>query len=73
MLQILVSNQPISLGGYFTTPIISLDIQLLYPMQIHSHQTPQLKQWLNSIIDNLDCEYVSYQNVLIPSSELRRF
>jgi hypothetical protein len=32
-----------------------------------------LKAWLNSIIDRLDTDYVSYNNVLIPTNELGKF
>jgi len=61
------------LGAPLPTEIFSLDIQLLMPMQIQPTQSPLIKQWLNQIIDKLNCEYVSYNKILIPVNELKKF
>lgn len=71
---ILVNGHRIPVGGVFPTPIHTLSVTTMgLPIGIHPEQSAQLKAWLNSIIEALDCDYVEYQNTLIPSSEVRRF
>lgn len=70
---IAINGQPYQLGQPPPTKITHLDIAIRMPMQVPSDQTPHIKAWLNSVIDNLDCDYVTYNGTLIPASELTKF
>lgn len=70
---ILVNGVPTDLGGYLPASIYHFAVQLYMPVQLPIEQSAALKQWLNTIIDRLDCDYVEYQGVLIPRDELRKF
>jgi len=72
-LLISINGMSTQLGASLPNEIFSLDIQLLMPMQIQPTQSPLIKQWLNQIIDKLNCEYVSYNKILIPINELKKF
>lgn len=70
---IIINNQPYQLGQPPPTQITHLDITIHMPIQIPSNQTPHIKAWLNLIIERLDCDYVTYNGTLIPTSELTKF
>lgn len=70
---ILINGVPTDLGGYLPASIQHFAVQVYFPVQLPVEQSAQLKQWLNSIIDRLDCDYVEFQNALIPTSDLKRF
>lgn len=75
MLQFIYLNGiPVQLGSPLPTTITSLQIQMP-PMLISfpSEQVPALKEWLNSIVDHLDCDYFSYNGVLISTNEITKF
>lgn len=72
-LQIQINGMAIQLGAPLPSKIHHLSIQLLFPIQLPIEQSSLVKQWLNQIIDNLDCEYISYNNILIPSKDLKKF
>lgn len=71
---ILVANgHPLQLGGNLPDRISSLFVLIPYGVAVPTAQTPMLKQWLNSLIDRLDCEYVTVEDSLVLSSDLRGF
>lgn len=70
---ILINGVPTDLGGYLPSSIQHFAVQVYFPVQLPVEQSAQLKHWLNSIIDRLDCDYVDFQNTLIPTSELTKF
>ncbi len=41
--------------------------------QVDPAQTTFIKAWFNDIVDRLDTEYVTYNETLIKSTELRKF
>lgn len=71
--QIIINGHQAELGGYLPQLIYSLDIKLLANVQIHQQQATLLKAWLNRLVDALKAEYVTYNNTLVKSSELRKF
>ena len=42
-------------------------------VKFSKEQTPHVKAWFNDIIERLDTDYVSFNGVLIPSSDLNKF
>ena len=70
---ITINGQPYQLGQPPPTQITHLDITIRMPMQVPSNQIPHIKAWLNSIIDHLACDYVTYNDALIPATELTSF
>ena len=72
-LQIQINGMAIQLGAPLPSSIHHFEVTLYMPIQLPKEQAVQLKSWLNQIIDKLDCEYVSYNNVLIPANELKKF
>jgi len=72
-LLIIINGQHTQIGGYLPTSIHSFSVTLHFPMQIPTEQVPRVKQWLNTIMERLSTDYVSYNDTIIPSSELNRF
>ncbi len=70
---IYLNGIPVPLGSSLPSIITSLQIHVPPIISFPSEQVPQLKQWLNSIVDRLDCDYFSYNGVLIPTDEITKF
>jgi hypothetical protein len=69
-----INGIPMQLGSPLPVTIQSFIISMPpMPVQFPSDQVPQLKQWLNSIIDRLTCSHFTYNNVLIPIEDLIKF
>ncbi len=65
---------PVQLGAPLPFAITCLQIQMPFmPISFPSEQVPALKTWLNSIVDCLDCDYFTYNGVLIPTDEITKF
>ena len=71
--QILVNNTPIQLGAQLPEIITHLKITCLIPIQLPRHQSPLVKQWLNTIVGRLNCEYIEYNGVLVNVEEIELF
>lgn len=71
--KIIVNGNEVQFGSQLPNKITSLIITLLMPMAIPKEQVLPLRQWLNTIIDKLDCEYIEYNNVLIATTDLVKF
>jgi hypothetical protein len=70
---IIINNRKVMLGEPLPKSIANLEISCFPGVSIPLEQAPLIKQWLNQIVDNVDCEYVTYNKVLIPSNELKKF
>lgn len=69
-----LNSIPVQLGAPLPSVIHSLEIQVPFmPISFPSEQVPQLKAWLNQLVDRLDCEYFTYNGVLIPTNEITKF
>ena len=53
--------------------VTSLEVLLHINVRVEHGMGLHIKTWLNDIMDRLDCEYVTYQGILIPTKELKRF
>ena len=71
--QIQINGMQIQLGAPLPSSIYHFEIRLFFPTQVPLAQVLAIKQWFNQIIDKLDCEYVTYNNTLIPTNELKKF
>lgn len=71
MLHIIINNQPITLGSPLPDTITHLSIICGAHTQIPIEHTLLIKDWITSIVSKLDCEYISYNNVLIPVSDFK--
>ena len=70
---IVINNRRFQLGEALPSSIHHFAVTSFLPMGIPSEQAVHLKQWLNTAIDRITCDYVSFNNVLIPSDELHKF
>lgn len=69
---IIINGSRIQIGGPFPKPIKSLSISTLgIQISIQKSDGLKLRQWLNSITDQSECEYIEYQNILIPKSDIK--
>ena len=68
-----INNQLVELGSPLPNSIYEFSVLLLMNATLDAASAVALKAWLNSIIDRLDTDYVSYNNVLIPTNELVKF
>ena len=68
-----INGVPVQLLGQLPIVIISLDVKLFANIQFQHGMVLHIKDWLNKIMEKLDCEYVTYQDVIIPISELKKF
>lgn len=75
MLSILLNEKQYQIGQPLPDKINSVIIHYLpiSPILYPKEQTPLIKAWFNTMIDNLNCEHVSFNDVLIPTSELNKF
>ena len=72
-ISISINNQPVELGSPLPNSIYEFSVLLFMNATLDAASAVALKAWLNSIIDRLDTDYVSYNNVLIPTNELVKF
>ena len=68
-----INNQLVELGSPLPDSIYELSILLFMNVTLDAASTIAIKAWLNNIVDRLDTDYVSYNNVLIPTNELVKF
>lgn len=70
---IVINSNKIRIGDPLPQTIHYFEVTIHMPMHIQTQQVPLVKQWLNDVIDKLECEYVIYNGILIPSDELQKF
>lgn len=68
-----INNQLVELGSPLPDSIYEFSVLLFMNVTLDATSTIAVKAWLNNIIDRLDTDYVSYNNVLIPTNELVKF
>ena len=68
-----INNQLVELGSPLPDSIYEFSVLLFMNVTLDAASTIAIKAWLNNIIDRLDTDYVSYNNVLIPTNELVKF
>ena len=68
-----INNQLVELGSPLPDSIYELSVLLFMNVTLDAASTTAIKAWLNNIVDRLDTDYVSYNNVLIPINELVKF
>jgi len=75
MLTITINNQPTELGTPLPNVIYQADIQLAtHPMMripIPQSQIPLVESWCKTLITNATCEYITYNNILNLTSNLK--
>ena len=68
-----INNQLVELGSPLPDSIYEFSVLLFMNVTLDAASTTAIKAWLNNIVDRLDTDYVSYNNVLIPTNELVKF
>ena len=68
-----INNQLVELGSPLPDSIYEFSVLLFMNVTLDTASTIAIKAWLNNIVDRLDTDYVSYNNVLIPTNELVKF
>ena len=68
-----INNQLVELGAPLPDSIYEFSVLLFMNATLDAASVVALKAWLNNIVDRLDTDYVSYNNVLIPTNELVKF
>ena len=68
-----INNQLVELGSPLPDSIHEFSVLLFMNVTLDAASTIAVKAWLNNIVDRLDTDYVSYNNVLIPTNELVKF
>ena len=68
-----INNQLVELGSPLPDSIYEFSVLLFMNVTLDAASTIAVKAWLNNIVDRLDTDYVSYNNVLIPTNELVKF
>ena len=68
-----INNQLVELGSPLPDSIYEFSVLLFMNVTLDAASTIAIKAWLNNIVDRLDTDYVSYNNVLIPTDELVKF
>ena len=68
-----INNQLAELGSPLPDSIYEFSVLLFMNVTLDAASTIAIKAWLNNIVDRLDTDYVSYNNVLIPTNELVKF
>jgi len=73
MITILINNQSTQIGSELPDVINQLEVRVstIGLLQVSKLQTPSIKQWIKLLISRLDCDYVTYNGILIPVSELK--
>ena len=68
-----INNRLVELGAPLPDSIYEFSVLLFMNVALNAASTIAVKAWLNNIVDRLDTDYVSYNNVLIPTNELVKF
>lgn len=68
-----INNQLVALCSPLPSSIYELSINLHLNGHLDPASATAVKAWLNDIVDKLDTDFVSYNNVLIPTNELVKF
>ena len=68
-----INNQLVKLGAPLPDSMYEFSVLLFMNVALNAASTIAVKAWLNNIVDRLDTDYVSYNNVLIPTNELVKF
>ena len=73
MITILINNQPTQIGSELPDVVNQLEVRVspLGILQVPKLQTPAIKQWIKLLISRLECDYITYNGILIPVSELK--
>jgi len=73
MITILINNQPTQIGSELPDVVNQLEVRVspLGILQVPKLQTPAIKQWIKLLVSRLECDYVTYNGILIPVSELK--
>ena len=70
---IYINNTVYQFGLPLPDEIYHFEVNLYFSVQIPTEHAIQLKALLNNVIDRITCDYVAYNGILIPSSELNKF
>ena len=68
-----INNQLVELGSPLPDSIYEFSVLLFMNVTLDAASTIAVKAWFNNIVDRLDTDYVSYNNVLIPTNELVKY
>jgi len=72
---VIIANQSnIIIGQQFPTPITSLEIivsPIATQVLVDYNQALLIKQWLRGLIEHTTAEYITYNDTLIATSELK--
>ena len=68
-----INNQLVELGSPLPGSIYEFSVLLFMNVTLDAASATAVKAWFNNIVDRLDTDYVSYNNVLIPTNELVKF
>ena len=68
-----INNRLVELVAPLPDSIYEFSVLLFMNATLDAASAVALKAWLNNIVDRLDTDYVSYNNVLIPINELVKF
>lgn len=73
-LQIEINGQEIQLGQELPKQITNVSIEYMFNVQVNPTQTPYIKAWLNTLVDNSteDCVFMVNQ-VIIPKEDIKKF
>jgi len=72
-LLIKLNNKPTNIGAMLPTAITSCIIESFPGMLIKNEQVPLVKRWLNDLVDNLTCEYMSFNGTLTKITDIKKF
>ena len=72
-LNVVINNRSYQIGQRLPESITNLEITIQGRFQIPKEQSVMIKAWLNELKRKIKCQYISYNNVLIKSSELKEF
>ena len=68
-----INGKNVGLGSALPADIFSFKVVCIMPVVIPHGDAVRLKQWLNMITKRVSCEYVEYNNILVPADELTKF
>jgi len=72
-IQIIVNNKHINLLDTLPQEINSLNIAILMPIRVRPEAIFAIKKWLNALANNITCDFITYNNVLINTNEIKLF
>ena len=70
-----INKQLVQIGCILPDKITEFALQTnpFIQLQVDPAQATWIKSWLNDVVDRLDTEYVTYNETLVKSAELRKF